>query len=114
MKSNKIDKYKDFELFLNSSNIPEFKREYKFHPIRKWRIDFCWPEYLLAVEIEGGVWISGRHTRPTGFIKDKEKYNELAHFGFCLLRFTPAEIRKGIALKEIIRWFDRHNTNNSF
>jgi very-short-patch-repair endonuclease len=106
--SNKEDKYKDFELSLLSSYLPDFKREYKFHPIRKWRIDFCWPDYFLAVEIEGGVWISGRHTRPTGFIKDKEKYNEVAKLGFCLLRFTPSEIKKGIALNEIKKWFDNN------
>ena len=29
-------------------------REYIFHPKRKWRFDFYFPERKLAVEIEGG------------------------------------------------------------
>lgn len=36
--------------------------EYRFHPKRKWRIDFYLPEYGIAIEIEGAVWKQGRHT----------------------------------------------------
>lgn len=110
------NKYKFFELSLTSNNIPKFIREYKFHEVRKWKIDFCWPDYLLAVEIEGGIWLKedkqGRHNRGSGFIKDKEKYNELALKGFNLLRFTPNETRNGKAVKVIKQWFIRRNIIN--
>ena len=65
--------------------------EYRFHPIRRWRNDFFFPEVNLAVEIEGKVW-GGRHTRPLGFIKDIEKYNALTEAGIYLLRYQPKKI----------------------
>lgn len=65
--------------------------EYKFHPKRRWRIDFAFPEIQLAVEIEGGVWTQGRHTRGSGFVKDMEKYNNLTLLEWKLLRFTSTE-----------------------
>lgn len=60
--------------------------EHRFHPVRKWKIDFYLPEYGIAIEIEGGAWTRGRHTRGKGFINDMEKYNEISIAGlyFCL------------------------------
>lgn len=75
--------------------LPIPVREFKFHPVRKWRIDFCWPEIKLALECEGGVWSGGRHTRGSGFLKDIAKYNEITLAGFRLLRCTPQMIKSG-------------------
>lgn len=57
----------------------------------------------IAVEVEGGVWSSGRHTRPAGFLGDMEKYNELALAGWMLLRVTPQDVKSGAALELIER-----------
>jgi very-short-patch-repair endonuclease len=67
-------------------------KEYRFYPERRWRIDYAWPDIKLAVELEGGVFIYGRHTRPTGFVKDMEKYNMLTQCGWRLLRYQPKKI----------------------
>jgi very-short-patch-repair endonuclease len=69
-------------------------KEYKFHDTRRWRVDFAHPGKKLAIEVEGGVWTQGRHTRGSGFVKDMEKYNELAIYGFALLRIQPNDIDK--------------------
>jgi hypothetical protein len=69
--------------------LPPAVAEYKFHPTRRWKIDYAYPEKKLAVEIEGAVWTGGRHTRGSGFVGDMEKYNELAAMGWRLLRFLP-------------------------
>jgi hypothetical protein len=61
----------------------------------------------LAVEIEGGAWIGGRHTRGAGFEADIEKYNELMFAGINLLRVTPAMVEDGTALRLIERAFGR-------
>ena len=87
-------------------DLPQPEVEYRFDDKRRWRIDYCWPEYKLAVECEGGQWVRGRHNRPVGFGKDMEKYNALALKGFYLLRFTPKEIKDGYAGKTIKQWFD--------
>ena len=60
--------------------------EYKFHPTRKWRFDFCFPEIMFALEIEGGAFVQGRHTRGQGFLKDIDKYNEATMMGWRILR----------------------------
>lgn len=103
-----IDPYKIFELLLLQSDIiPPFVREYQFHPERDWRTDFAWPDHRLAVEIEGGSWIYGRHNRATGFHEDMDKYNALAILGWHLLRFTPQDTESGKAIDTIEEWFKR-------
>jgi len=72
--------------------IPEPIRELKFHPTRKWRVDFAWPDYRLVVEVEGGIHSGGRHVRGTGFEKDVEKYNNLTILGWKLLRAIKKSI----------------------
>lgn len=79
----------------------EFVSEYKFHPKRRWRFDFCHIESRTAVEIEGGVWTNGRHTRATGFIGDIEKYNAATLESFAVLRFRPVEMNKSVTYELI-------------
>ena len=72
----------------------EFFVEYKFHDKRRWRFDFCHLESKTAIEIEGGAFTNGRHTRGTGFINDMEKYNQAAVLGWQVLRFTPSQMNE--------------------
>lgn len=70
------------------TGLPDPVREYGFaRPVREWQFDLAWPEFLIAVEIEGGIWSGGRHTSPTGFLGDMAKYNEAAARGWRVLRF---------------------------
>jgi very-short-patch-repair endonuclease len=78
--------------FWQSLGITQPTPEFKFHPTRKWRIDYAWPDIKLAVEIEGAIWKNGRHTRGSGFSKDIEKYNMLTELGWQLLRYEPSKI----------------------
>ena len=58
---------------LDFGGLPETPiREHKFHPVRRWRFDLAFLENKLAIEIEGGVWIRGRHTRGNGFTRDRD------------------------------------------
>ena len=74
--------------------IREPEAEYQFAKPRKWRFDFCWPESLVALEIEGGVFTMGRHTRGVGFMRDLEKYNTAASLGWAVFRVTPAQLQE--------------------
>lgn len=99
---------KPFDEFIElckAHNLPLPEKEYRFHPIRRWRVDYCFPKKKLAVEIEGGRFVYGRHNRPMGFKKDMEKYNQLAIQGYWLLRFTPQEVKNGYAIDVIKEWF---------
>ena len=68
--------------------------EHKFHDTRKWRIDFAIIDLKIGIEIEGGVWSCGAHTRGKGFIEDMEKYNAAVTLGWVILRFTPQDLNK--------------------
>ena len=90
----------------------ELVKEFRFHPTRRWRFDYAFPELKIAVEVEGGVYIQGRHTRGSGFIKDMEKYNTAASMGWTILRVTPDEkltaktvdlLRKTLESKKVMR-----------
>ena len=58
---------------------------------RLWKFDYAIPEKLVAVEIEGGVYTKGRHTRGQGYVKDLEKYNAAIELGWVVLRYTPGQ-----------------------
>lgn len=77
--------------------------EHRFHPTRRWRFDYAWVQHKLALEIEGGIWVGGRHNRATGFVKDVEKYNEAAVLGWRVLRLTPAQVQQVEPLVALLR-----------
>ena len=68
--------------------------ELQFHTSRKWRFDYAIAAYKIAIEVEGGVWTQGRHTRGSGFIGDMEKYNSATALGWKVLRVTPENLLK--------------------
>ena len=80
-----------FPQFCEQNGIPAPEREYPFAQTkgRKWRFDYCWPDYSVALEVDGGVWTGGRHTRGSGWLKDTEKLNTATTMGWRLLRCTP-------------------------
>jgi very-short-patch-repair endonuclease len=80
-----------FEFQIKAAGIDAFELEYRFdgsEAKRRWRFDFAWPEPKVAVEIEGGTWAGGRHTRGTGFEEDARKYAEALVQGWKVLRVT--------------------------
>ena len=74
-------------------------REYRFHPVRRWRFDYAVPSAKVALEVEGGVWTGGRHTRGQGFLGDMEKYNTATLMGWKVLRTTPKELNTAATVK---------------
>lgn len=83
--------------------LPEPSREYHFLPGRRYRFDFAfWPQ-KLAVEVEGGSWIGGAHTRGKHFESDCRKYGEALVAGWRVLRVTPAMVEDGTAIDLIRR-----------
>ena len=91
------------DLLILDDELPTPHMEYSFHPTRRWRFDFAWPEYRVAVECEGGIWSQGRHVRGLGFQRDCTKYNEAAILGWIVIRVTRRHIEDGRALVWIRR-----------
>ena len=85
--------------------IPEPVREYRFHPDRKWRLDFYW-DSGWAVEIQGGGWVQGGHNRNAGTMwKDYEKLNAAQELGIRVLQFTGDQVKDGTAVQTLERIF---------
>lgn len=86
---------------ITAGKLPHPWREYRFHPTRRWRFDLAWPDQRLAVEVEGGIWTNGRHTRGAGMEEDMRKYNAAALLGWRVLRVSGRMIGNGEALNLI-------------
>lgn len=80
-----------FTTHLKKQFEAEAVAEYRFDKIRKWRFDYAIPELKIAIEIEGGSWVQGRHTRAAGFVADMEKYNAAEASGWHVLRCLPQQ-----------------------
>ncbi|WP_246064062.1 DUF559 domain-containing protein [Blastococcus colisei] len=57
-------------------------------PTGRIRLDRCWPEVKLAVELDGAA----HHTSPEDRQKDLARDRELAALGWVVLRFTYADV----------------------
>lgn len=98
------------------------RAEVLFHPTRRWRFDLtvyrcatpvtALPDGLmeykafiahnqapLAVEIDGGGFAQGRHSRGLGIENDCAKYAEAMLRGWRILRVTPRQVKNGQAVK---------------
>ena len=93
-----INRYPNVLPILQSIS-PDAVAEFKFHDVRRWRADFAIPSAKILIEIDGGVFSGGRHTRGAGFIGDQTKHNAAAILGYFVLRFVPADIRSGELFK---------------
>lgn len=79
---------------------------------RRWRFDFAFPQYMLAVEVEGlavrrlpsgELVVMGRHASINGFREDCEKYNTAALLGWTVLRFEAHDVKPGHAIDMTMR-----------
>lgn len=81
------------------------KAEYVFHPVRKWRFDFAHLATKLAIEVEGGTWTGGGHSRGSGQTKDREKHNAAEILGWTILRFSPKELESKYFVDTVDEFF---------
>ena len=117
-----------FAIQIALCSLPEPEREYRFAAVhvglgpgvrgrlteaglRDWRFDFAWPAHMLAVEVEGGTWVQGRHSRGAGYRSDCEKYNAATAMGWRVYRFTSGMFCDGEAIDTLILIF-REATND--
>lgn len=77
------------------------RQRLKAEGLKDWRFDFAWPELMLAVEVEGGAWVGGRHTRGKGFLEDLRKYQAAQMMGWTVYRTAGELIKSGEAVRTI-------------
>ena len=71
-------------------------QQYKFHPTRRWRLDFATVDgSKVCVEIDGGEFISGggAHNRGARMANDYEKRNAAIELGWVVFQLTGAMLK---------------------
>ena len=92
-----------FLLMCRAKRIPKPEAEVRFHPVRKFRFDWAWPDAKLALEVEGGVWSGGAHGRGTGIVRDMAKATLAAEEGWRIIRVTPSNLATMPTMESIER-----------
>ena len=106
-----------FLMLWNHVKGPDLEREYRFHHERRWRADFAHVGARVLIEIEGGIWVNGRHNRAAGFNADLEKYLAAGLSGWRVFRFGPDQItlenveRLAEQVRDEIRRFSTKSTS---
>lgn len=89
-----------FLLTWQTLNGPPLVREYKFHPVRKWRLDFAHVEAKVGFEIQGGLYkAESGHRSQKGVQRDYEKSNAAQELGWRIFAVT-SETMKNISMME--------------
>ncbi len=88
---------------LASAGLSEPLREHMFHATRKWRFDYAWPQYLIALEVDGGIWVNGGHNRGAQMLKTWEKENEAVCMGWRILRCQPKDLTAAATINSLKR-----------
>jgi hypothetical protein len=97
------------ERHMQALGVPTPVKEHRFATDigRQWRFDYAWPDLKVAMELEGGTFISGggRHNRAVGYAGDIEKYNRAAIQGWLVVRATHDMVLEGNAINYLIDAF---------
>ncbi len=84
--------------YATALEIPEPVGEFYFADDREWRLDLAWPEQKIAIEVDGGIFIRGAHSRGAGIERDQDKHNAALLAGWRIIRTTPRGLAKAIQM----------------
>jgi very-short-patch-repair endonuclease len=93
-----------FGLRNTAQDLPPFEEQYRFAPGRQYRADFAWPQYKLAIELQGACFMVrytkdgrpfpvGRHNGDA----DKDKMNLYAALGWHVLQFSTSMLKQRLS-----------------
>lgn len=118
------------------AGVPGPVFEYRFDAKRRWRFDIAWPSaggasdegrvtgdelgkdsgnskrlitphLSLALEVQGGIWTGGRHTRGAALLGEWEKLNAAACAGWRVLFVQPRDLMKRSTVELVKRALGR-------
>lgn len=116
---------KQFMRLIQRHQLPNPVREYQFHPVRKWRFDFAWPQIKVAVEIDGGTFATStmpnNHAIGKRYQQDCIKSNAAQLEGWAVLRADRemvntdqfGELVKTMLLRRIEQWKQRQPSSTT-
>lgn len=75
--------------------FPDLERNFRFHPKRRFELDFYHAGSRVAVEINGGIWKpKSGHSTGAGIIRDYEKLFLAQECGIALIYVPPNWLTK--------------------
>ena len=92
---------------LEKADFANFVREHLGIEGRRFRFDFADLRNMVAVEIQGGVFLYAGHSTGTGITKDCEKLALANINGWHVFQFTSGQVRSGKALEWLTEYYDR-------
>jgi very-short-patch-repair endonuclease len=93
-----------FERLWKLHKGPALTKEVTFFPGRRFRFDYACHNAMAAVELDGGVFVRGRHSGGMGQVRDAEKGRLAAYSGWNVIHFTT----KCLTLENVrqaVDWF---------
>ncbi len=105
----------ELEEGIRRAGLPPVEREVKFHPTRKWRLDFAWPEWKVAIEYQGGLFAGAKkgmkdewkdrasHRSLAGTLRDHWKGNEAQVLGWVVILANAQTVVTG----QVVGWAER-------
>lgn len=103
----RLDAERLLGLQLRTLRIPglDWQPQYRFLPARRYRADWAELTHRLLVEVQGGQWVQGRHTRGAGYEADCERMCQAAIHGWAMLYVTTGMVTDGRAMMLIEQWY---------
>lgn len=85
--------------------------EFKFHPERRFRLDFAHIESKTGIECNGGTHHKGGHSSGRGIQRDYEKQRLAAPQGWIIIPLSASDIDERV-LKEVKQIIDLRSRTN--
>ncbi len=82
----------------SAAGLPIPVPEHRFHPTRKWRFDYAWVKQKLALEVDGGIYVNGGHSRGAARESDYTKDANAIILGWRVLRVSTGQLKDGLAI----------------
>lgn len=95
---SKLEK-KFIDLWIDHYPQIYLEREVMLVPNRRFRFDFVHRKSKIAIEINGAIWVQGRHSRGSGLVKEYEKLNFATMHGYRVFILSSEMIN--------LKWIDR-------
>jgi hypothetical protein len=93
-----LTRHLSFDRLCQAAGLPTPVPEYRFAVPRRWRFDWAWPGSRVALEVQGGLFTGGRHSRGPALRKEHEKLNRAAALGWRVCFVVPAQVDNGEAV----------------
>jgi hypothetical protein len=78
------------ERLIEELNLPSPQKEYRPGVAKKFRFDYAWPEWKIAIEVNGATWTKGRHSSGEGIQRDYTKLNYCQILGWLVIQFSTS------------------------